>query len=267
MRRVLSLLLLLCHGAAAERRVEVHADARAPFTAADLADALRVRVAPAGRAIRVDVIAVAGGVQVATARGSRTIELEGRIGAEAARLVALAAVDLVADEAAEPPASSPALVDTVEASAVRATPLTISVLGTGAAWSSVLAGGTIDFALQRGHFVAALELGGGKLTGGELDLTSGIVRLGAGARFSYFELRAGATLAPIFVATGAGDQTVLAGGGASLRARLPITTSARLVLAGGVDAFATHTVYHDRAMTIATPWVMPWLAAGLEVAP
>ena len=267
MCRSLALLLLLCGSAAAERRIEVRADPRAPFTAGDLTDALRVRVAASGRPVRVDVTAVDGGVMVTGPRGSRTIELDGRVGGDAARLVALVAVDLVAEEIEPAPAPAPMVDVQRRAPAPAPTPVTIGVLGTAAMWSSTLAGASIDLALQHGSFVGALELGGGKLTGGELDLVGGIVRLGGGVRVSHFELRAGATLAPIFVATGTGDQTVLAGGGASLRLRVPIASGVHLVFAGGADAFATRTVYHEHGMTISTPWLMPWLAAGIEVAP
>jgi hypothetical protein len=47
--------------------------------------------------------------------------------------------------------------------------------------------------------------------------------------------------------------------------RIGLTADLYAVLAAGVDAYATHTQYQLATMTIATPWLAPWVAVGLEV--
>jgi hypothetical protein len=105
------------------------------------------------------------------------------------------------------------------------------------------------------------------MPGGTIDLYAGVVRVGAGLRFGVLELRSGLTFAPLVVETGAGDTTLLAGGNASARVRIPLTARTRAVLALGADAFATRTTYLLDGMTaLATPRFAPWFAAGMEVA-
>jgi hypothetical protein len=109
------------------------------------------------------------------------------------------------------------------------------------------------------------EAGGGVLVDSTLHVLASVVRIDPALRIDGFEVRAGATLAPLLVTSGAGDQTVLAGANASVRMRLAVTAGVHAVLAAGVDAYATHTQYQLSTMTIATPWIAPWLGAGIEV--
>jgi hypothetical protein len=38
-----------------------------------------------------------------------------------------------------------------------------------------------------------------------------------------------------------------------------------MIVAGGVDAFATRSEYHaDNMPLFATPWIAPWIEAGAE---
>jgi hypothetical protein len=240
--------------AAADRPIEVDADG-VPFSAHDLADAIRVRVAHEGHGLRVRVTAAEGGVRVEAHGGSRDVALEGLQGPAAARLVALAANDLWMDDLAVAPAAP------VERRA------TVSLVGSAAGWGNPLGGLTADLALPVGPGLVAIEAGASNMLGGSVDLTGGVVRVSGGWRSSWLELRAGATVMPIVVSTGAGDTTVLVGAGASARVRLPISGGVRGVIAGGADAFATRTTYQLAGMpAFATPAIAPWLGAGVEAA-
>lgn len=259
--RSLVVLSALAAPAAAERAIVVsELGASMPFSEAELASALRVRLPSAGAPVRLAVTASGDAVVVAARGGSRTVALRGRTGADAARLVALAAIDLVLDDLATAPVVA----------AVAARPPqrpVIGFVGSAAQWSGVLAGAALDIALPRGDWFAAIDVGGATLVGGGLHLSGGVVRLGGGARVGWFELRAGATLVPLLVDDGAGDRTVLAGAGSSVRLRVPLGGGVTAVAAAGGDVFATRTQYQLAGRMIATPLVSPWLGAGIEVVP
>ena len=266
LRPVISIAVLcVAHVAIADRAVDVDVDGNAPVTATDIADALRVRLGPTGTPIRVHVATVMGGVVVSTAGATRVIALAGLAGPDAARLIALATIDLLDDMA---PIAPPGLAIEkrpsfdAERIAFRA-----SVLGTAAAWSDMLAGVTVDFELSRGRWLGAVDLGAATLVNGKLELREAIVRVAGGIRFGVVDLRAGATFVPIDVTNGMGDQTVLVGAGASLRTRIAMSDAAQFVIAAGLDVFATQTDYTIGSAMVSTPWVSPWVAAGFEVTP
>jgi hypothetical protein len=240
--------------AAADRPIEVDADG-VPFSANDLADAIRVRVPRDGRDLHVRVTSADGGVRVEARGGSREVALEGLEGPAAARLVALAANDLWMDDLAVAPE--------VPVAPRR----TLSLVGSAAGWGNPLGGITADLALPFGSGLVAIEAGVGETLGGSIQLAGGVVRIDGGWRSSWLELRGGATLMPIVVSTGAGDTTLLVGAGASARLRLPVGDGVRAVLAVGADAFATRTHYQLAGMpAFATPAIAPWLGAGVEAA-
>jgi hypothetical protein len=241
------------------------------FDAGELATALAVRVGP--RAVHVRVTPTDDGVIVEIGGAARAVPLGEARGEAAARLVALAASDLVLDDLATPPTTAPgeAPRDTgaaVDGQPPRA-PTTIAITGAAASgWNGVLGGVTAHLTVPRGAWLGVADVGGVTLVDGAVDLTGAIVRLGAGRRLGWLDVRAGATLVPITVSAGAGDRTVLFGGGASVFVRLPLARGLRAVFAGGVDVFATRTEYTmEGSPTAATPWIAPWLGAGLELAP
>jgi len=258
-------LSILCGTAAAERAIEVELVQPAPFEAGQLAAAMRVRLPMDGAPVRVRVTPIAEGVRIDAAPGSRDIVLHGLAGTDAARLVALAASDLVLADLA----AAPELVVRGAAPDHRAADdrTTIAVTGALAHWDGAFATGALELVVPRGRFVISIDAGAGTMPGGTVDLFAGVVRLGAGLRFGALEVRCGLTFAPLVVETGAGDTTLLAGGHASARVRIPLTASTRAVLALGADGFATRTTYVLDGMTaLATPRFAPWLAAGMEVA-
>jgi hypothetical protein len=248
----------------AERAIMAEVPADAPFGAAQLCDAIRLRLATAGPAVRVHVAAIPGGVRIEARGNAREIGLRGLTGSDAARLVALVIDDLLLDDLATEPLAAPSLVR----GAPGRTGATIGVLGGAAAWQHALGGLGVDVVVPRAPWLVAVEAGGATLVDGPVRLTAVVVRIGGGVRTGPVELRAGATLAPVIVSDGAGDWTILVGAGASARLRLPITESMRAVLAGGVDGFATRTTYVVGGMPImATPRIAPWIGVGMEFTP
>ena len=255
LRIVIGLVVLgLVRGAAAERVIVVDA-VGAPFAAAELAAAIRVRVPLAGPPLRVQVTAIDGGVRVAAAGGARDVELGERRGVDAARLVALVANDLLARE--------PILVDVAQPP--PSPPVAIDALASVATWNGLLAGLAIEVAIPHGAWLIAADLGGGSLLGGPIKLEDAEARVGLGHLAGPVEIRIEAIAEPVRVETGAGDLTVLLGASASVRTRIPIG-AARVVIAAGGDAFATQTEYRAAGVeTLTTPRIAPWLRVGVEV--
>ena len=245
------IVLALAGTARADRTIHVDA-AGTPFAPAELEAALRVRIPAAGAPVAIRVTAIDHGVRIESGGAVRDVPLADLHGGDAARLVALAADDLLLDDLAMPP-PSPA-------------PVTIGVLGGAAAWTNALGNVAVDVVVPRAGYVLAVEAGGGKLFGGALAATAADVRASAGVRTGWLELRAGVTLVPLFVSTGTGDATVLAGAGASARVRVPVSSALRVVAGAGADVFATQTQYRVSGMTaLTTPRWAPWLALGIEV--
>jgi len=148
----------------------------------------------------------------------------------------------------------------------RGADLTLGLLGAAAAWDRVLGNLVFDLAIPRDRWVVAFELGGGALMDSSVHLAAAIVRADAGLRFGVLEVRLGLTAAPVIVTDGVGDQTVLLGANASLRARIELAPGLRGIVALGSDVFATRTEYRIAGMpAMATPQLAPWVAAGLEV--
>jgi hypothetical protein len=260
-----------------ERAVSAEVAPAVPFDAAQLTDAIRIRL-PAGRApIRVRVFATPVGVRIEARGNARDVALGGLTGTAAARLVALAASDLLLDDlAAAPPApwgssaaSAPSAPSEIEAQLAPSTArTTFSVLGGASAWPHMLGGASVDVVASTGTWLLAVEAGGGALVDGPLRLMTAMFRIGGGARFGRFELRATATFVPVIVGDGAGDRTILPGIGASARVRIPLAASVSGVIAGGIDLFATRTEYVLQDVPVlTTPRAAPWIAAGVEVTP
>jgi hypothetical protein len=264
-------LSILCSAqrAVAERSIVAEVPAVAPFDAAELAAALRVRLPRDGAPVVVRVAVTRDGVVIEARGNVRAIALRDLTGAAAARFVALAAHDLLLDDLAELPSGAAPVrpVGAVARSSEAFDTPTVGVLGAAAAWQHVLGGVAIDLAIPRGAWLLAIEGGGGTLVDGRVDLTAATIRISGGVRASWVELRSGATLAPLFVSSGAGDRTILAGLGASVRVRARIASGISAVLAGGADVFATRTTYLFGDAMLETPRVAPWVAAGVEMAP
>ena len=128
-----ALLLVMALGATARADVTVEVAGGAPFTPDELRAALRVRLG--GRPAHVTVHTTDDGVAIATGGGERDVPLAGRAGPDAARLVALVAVDLLLPDLATPPALEAAMPEP------RGRPLSVGAFGSVSQWSGPLAGG------------------------------------------------------------------------------------------------------------------------------
>jgi hypothetical protein len=261
---IVAALVVTCavRRAQAERAIVVDEASQAPFAPQELAAAIRVRIASDGSPVRIRVTPTATGVRIETRGETRDVALGELRGADAARMVALVANDLLVDDLAAP---APPLVEMRGEVRAAHPPAELGVLGAVSGWDGMLGGLSLDLAIPRGAWAMTFEAGGGVLVQSTLHVLAGNVRIDPALRIDGFELRAGATLAPLLVTNGAGDQTVLVGGNASVRMRLGLSAGIHAVLAAGVDAYATHTQYQLETMTIATPWLAPWVAAGIEV--
>lgn len=252
--------------AAAQAPLGIEVDEHAPFTADQLDAALRGRVSDPVIAMR--VVAIDDGVRITVGDRSRDLPLGTRSGDDAARLVALAAADMTLPDLAPPSPSEHIDDDAPESAPVSRPAWTIGLAGTSAVWSGVLAGASADFVGPAGGTLVAVEFGAGTLVGGDLHATTAVARAGLAKRIGVLELRGGLTLVPINVSDGSSDTTVLVGGNASARLRLPITTGVRAVLAAGADAYATRTEYLRAGMAPAsTPLVAPFFGVGIELTP
>src|SRR3954471_4469139 len=137
--------MLAVRKAAAERAIVVDEPANAPFAATELAAAIRVRIASDGAPVRVRVTPTTTGVRIETRGEHREVDLSGLHGADAARMVALAADDLLVDDLAPPPLPE------------RRQPLELGVLGAVTGWDGVLGGLTLDLAVPRGGHTWTFE--------------------------------------------------------------------------------------------------------------
>jgi hypothetical protein len=199
-------------------------------------------------------------VVIAVAGRRREVPLDGATGAEAARLVALAMVDLL-DDPAE------ATDEVVARPEQPARPIEVGFAGGASQWNGLLATAGLGVVVPAGTHWIGIDASAGRVVTGTLHLDAGLVRVSAVGRKGVFEARGSVVAAPIFVGDGNGDTTVLFGLGASVSARLPITRTARFVMTGGADVFATRTEYAVAGMPVAsTPWLAPWMTLGLEVA-
>ncbi|HUQ01368.1 MAG TPA: hypothetical protein VM261_02685 [Kofleriaceae bacterium] len=254
----------------------------APFTEAELQDALRLRLG--GGDHRVEVVSGARVVTISVDGKTRSVRLGTERGAEAARVVALVAAAIVLDDAQDAwrfedvPAAEPAPVAASSSSAASpereaATRWTLAALVTPAAAERTQPGG--------GAWVAYDRRGGG---GGArpmlaIGVTSSSIELGERApaiRTVEVPLRAGAWLGDSFAAGvsavavpyltrgGAGDANVLFGAGVMARAQLSIVHGASLVAQVGVDGMLSSVEYRwEGEPVLASGRVRPWLAVGV----
>src|SRR5262245_6447455 len=184
--------------AVASPAVELTGDA--PFDRDQLVAALAVRM-PA-RDVTVHVMQTADGVIVAVGGNARVVALDGQRGEAAARLVALAASDLVLDDLAIAPTAAPGDVPErpLAPTSPRRGPTTVGIVGGAAGgWDGVLGGITLDVAVRRGAWITAIDVGAVALIDAPIDLTGAVIRLGVGRNVGWLDVRLSATAVPILV--------------------------------------------------------------------
>ena len=269
--------VLALPGAVHGEPVAVHTTGALPFSSAELDAALALR-SPGGRAARsarqleAGVAAVGDSVRVEVAGRERTVALEGQQGADAARIVAFAILDLAGDQL-DPPAS-------LDVAAVAPTPRPRGRTG---AWSLAawgVAGSRSEAMLELGlpltrrtRIVGAAGLGLATQTtvmARSVTVRAAPIRLGVAVRIptTPLELRAGAL---VLVERASADRSATnagLGAGGALVGRMPIASRIALVAGAGADGFATAFDYQvDRRSVATTSRLAWWVGGGIEVSP
>jgi hypothetical protein len=284
-RASIALLLALADSAIADP-LAVRVAGPLPFTPQELDAALAVRVAIAapGAARRLDAAVTSDGavVTVTVTDRARAVSLDGERGADAARLVAFAILDLAADQldppsAARADAAAPAIVRAVDvapraqidARAPRAGVLVWGRAGTRLA-------GELELAIAIAGDFRAIASGGATTSDATMGVTTRAFPLRAGAAWravplavGALELRATAD-AVIEQATAARSNTsTIVGGGAAVAWAIPIARArsrrgAVALVGAGFDAFATANDYRvNGALATTTPRAAWWAGVAL----
>jgi hypothetical protein len=248
-----------------------------PFSTAELIEAIRLRL-PLMQINQDDGLPAvrvqgkqAGRVAISVGPTSRVISLKDLSGADAARVVALLALDLISNNLQREagPRAQSAVNDSKPAKAADTIFIGVSPrLAVGVSEWSPSFEPTLDLSLKISRrFSAFVEAGFTWVGVGEGPLAVSLVeipaRVGAAFRYRWFEARAGLTLRPYFLSGGDDDQGVLVGGGGSLRILRKLTAWLTGYLAAGVDLIAVRKDFQIKGETaLSTSWVVPWLGLG-----
>jgi len=272
-----------------------------PFSDAEIQRALLARLPPPGGDLGeaglppVEVEpAAAGAVTVHVGPRSRLVTVGKRLGADAARVVALVIADLVSEDTettstadaaaapsvtvAGPPIAPPPRVDVVVGPPREPTPRVHRLsLTAGAAKGTgdeepltrtldldlvlPLGDGPLRFAPSVGLTLMPTRNSGNVAAA---SFTGGVVRALGGASFRNVDLLAGPVVSPYGIGGATQYTGVLFGAEALARLTLPIWDRLRLVGAARVDAFADRArVHFADGSTFATPWLQLGLAVGV----
>jgi hypothetical protein len=291
---------LAAHALAATTAVRVSLSGDAPFSAAELSDAVRARmpVAPADADGDPQVIVAADGVDaVIVHAGDKTqrVDVGDRRGTAAARIVALVIADLIADELAPTVVTAQAAEATdgpgatarreLETSAVLVRDATASareqdtvrIAGTMGGSRGVGAQESVCFRTDvdvsrpvEGRLVAGAGVGlvliPTRNVGqpDEFSYTAGMAGASLGWRADSFELAAGPFVSPYKLGGTADHAGVLAGAGVMARLVKPLPARVRLVVAARADGYANRIHVNWQGFGgFATPRLDFGLAVGL----
>jgi hypothetical protein len=278
--------LLAGRAAAADRavRLELRAAEAFPFSEADLRAAVEARLplageqAPGAALVSVTGDGAGGPVAVASQGRQQQVPVAGKTATEAARLVALAVLDV---SRPLPPGPAPA----AELAAPAPTPTTaasggfalglVPTLVRGLAGQAAAFEPTVDLGwrsqrrLGGGRLGAGLTLGMAQASARWFDrqfvLQTLPVRLGPRWRWRWLEAGAGG-VARLYRTRGIdGGSGAIAGAFVSLRAVAPVGQTLQAVAALGCDGYSERLDFKADALSLLTSeHVMPWLGLGLE---
>lgn len=240
-----------------------------PFTEAQAQAAFRARSHLLGRASSVVVRGEGGRAFVEVDGGRREVDLGAWTGEEAARLVAVLALDLAQPEG--PTIATARLPPAPTERALRRVGIAGSLLVPWGqpgllAHAEPTAEVAAEVAWGVGGFVSAgyrrIEAGEGRAA---LAMDEIPVRAGVGARRGWFEMRLGGTVRPHTVSGAGSYRGALWGGTASASARWRLASGLALVFSAGLDVFRNRFVFAVGQDTVlSTAWLGPWLGAGLS---
>jgi hypothetical protein len=272
-------VLVLSSPAPDETPFQVVCEGALPFSRRELEGALWPRWRLLGRPLERPILVREHGdgrVTIDVGAGRREVGLQGQSGEAAARVVALLAVDLLAESAAAergPPqvqavrevspgpgttpsrytASAQLLVPFV---ANRWTPGLEPTLGLE---RRVLSRASVGVSAG----FTSLEAGTGASS---LRLREIPVRAGVGYGGSWFEARLSGVLRPYFVTGLGAHQGVQWGAGVSATAYHQLTTHLALAVSGGLDALQNRSEFRVETQSVlSTQWLVPWFGAGLAL--
>jgi hypothetical protein len=270
--------------------------AAAPFSSADLTQALLARLIPAeaGSAPGVRISPAAdGAVTVEVGERSRLVALGGRSGPAAARVVALVIAELMTDASGDPEANAVAETTTAREAAApppatlrasasppepaapeRARRLCVTAgiaKELGAEWLPVatldadvvvpLGDGGLLLAPSAGLVLMPVRHSG---TLDELSYVGGVARLLAGFRFGLLDVAVGPFVAPYSIGGATAHAGVLFGAEALARLALPLSPRARLIVATRLHAYGNRVrVWWLDGQSYTTPARELTVGAGL----
>ena len=240
--------------------VEVNGDAT--FTRADLEAVVSARTTLAREStpdVLVVVITLVGDRAVLEAAGKvQRVDLGGRAGLAAARLLAIAVTDLMADLPTVP---------TPRAQRERAmVAIWPSAAASGDDLEPTFLGGSLDLSVPVGGWRAALTVSG--LRSFEVEpgtsLDALVARAAWGRRFGPLELRGGPLLTVYQAHGGQGHSGTLLGGAAAALLAAHVAGGVVLVVSVGLDGYAQRASFVvDGRSVMATPRVQAWAGLGL----
>ena len=275
-------VLVLSSPAPDETPFQVVCEGELPFSRRELEGALRPRWRLLGRPLARPILVREHGdgtVTIDVGAGRREVGLKGQSGESAARVVALLAVDLLAESAAAadgPPQISEAARDVRPELAAMPSRYTASaqllVPFVANGWTPGL---EPTFGLERRVLSRAsvgLSAGFTSLEAGtapsSLRLREVPVRAGVGYGGAWFEVRLSGVLRPYFVAGPGTHQGVQWGAGVSATAYHQLTTQFALAVSGGLDALYNRAEFRvENQSVLSTQWLVPWFGAGLALRP
>lgn len=272
-------LVLASSAQAQARRVSVSCQGALPFTSVELTEAIQLRLpvmripgADALPAVRVQG-RTPDRAAITVGPANRVISLKDLSGADAARVVALLALDLISNLQREVASSRPVGDVRKPHSPKRSNTVFVGVsprLAVGVSEWSPTFEPTLDLGLKISRYVSVfVEAGFTWVGAGDGALAVSLVeipaRIGAAVRYRWLEARAGLALRPYLLSGGTDDQGVLVGGGGSLRVLRRMTAWLTGYLAAGVDLFATRKDFQvvKGETGLRTSWVVPWLGLGV----
>jgi hypothetical protein len=240
-----------------------------PFSEAEMAEALRARRPLLGSASSVEVRAVEGRTLLRVGAAEREVELGELDGADAARMVAVLALDLAQSDSPVAVASpAPRPLSRPGDYAFRAGLSLLSPFGE-PGWAAHFEP-TLDLALGAAHGFGAFVTAGyrwvaaGTAAGDTLEMRELPLRAGVSYRRHWLELRLGAMVRPRVVEGAGSYRGASFGGVAAAVARRMVTRKLAVVVGAGVDVSRNRTIFSvGHEAVLEAGWLAPWLAAGL----
>lgn len=241
-----------------------------PFSRAELEAALRPRWRLLGRPPERPILVRDlgdGAVAIEVGPGKREIGLQGQTSESATRIVALLAVDLLAESTLEEE-TRPATLPAAPGRTTLDAEVRVPFLAQG--WTA-----TIEPTVGLGirvftHLSLGASLGYTSLAAGtgqtSLRWREIPVRAGIGYSTAWLDLHAGAVLRPYFVSGAGAHQGIHGGASLSATAYLGLTRHLAIAVSAGLDGLYEQTELRvDGQTMLSTRRLVPWLGAGIAL--